>query len=216
MIAIPAGTFIMGSPDNEANRGNDEAQHEVSLSAFYIGETSITQAQWYAVMGTNPSEGIASDDCPVENVSWDDIQDFLLELNTKSSRQYRLPTEAEWEYAARGGQPYQYAGSNKLDDVAWYDSNSGGKTHSVKDKRPNTYGLYDMSGNVWEWCCDWYGTYASNSQTNPQGASSGINRVYRGGSWGSRSEYCRVAARRGGAPSYRSSYFGFRLVCSPL
>jgi formylglycine-generating enzyme required for sulfatase activity len=170
-------------------------------------------------MGSNPSRFSGCDACPVEQVSWNDVQEFIVRLNNLSGgARYRLPTEAEWEYAARGGsqsRSYQYAGSNYLDEVAWYDDNSGGKTHAVKGKKSNELGLYDMSGNVWEWCSDWYGSYSSGSQTNPVGASSGSSRVYRGGSWYDVPADCRVAFRINLAPGGRNFTLGFRLARTP-
>jgi formylglycine-generating enzyme required for sulfatase activity len=148
-------------------------------------------------------------------VSWDDCQTFISQLNQLTGKRFRLPTEAEWEYAARGGSKsrgYKYSGSNTIGDVAWYDSNSGRKTHNVKTKQPNELGLYDMTGNVWEWCQDWYGDYSSDSQTNPTGPSSGSGRVSRGGSWGIYARYCRSSNRGYYAPSYRGGYLGLRLA----
>jgi formylglycine-generating enzyme required for sulfatase activity len=150
-------------------------------------------------------------------VSWDEIQEFIKKLNAATGKQYRLPTEAEWEYAARGGNKsngYKYSGSNTLGDVAWYDNNSGSKTHQVGTKQPNELGIYDMSGNVWEWCNDWYGAYSSGSQRDPAGASSGASRVLRGGSWINNSRLCRVANRSGDSSGVRNYGLGFRLVFS--
>lgn len=217
MVAIPAGTFTMGCTSEQSDCGDDEKPtHSVSLSAFKMMETEVTQAQWRAVMGNNPSNFLGCDDCPVENIRWDDIQNFLSKLNIKCSKYYRLPTEAEWEYAARGGQNYKYAGSNNINDVAWYSSNSDSKTHSVKSKRANGYGLYDMTGNVWEWCNDWYekGYYENSSYNNPQGSISGTYCIIRGSGWGNDSQACRVALRYSYAPDSRNSGIGFRLVIS--
>jgi formylglycine-generating enzyme required for sulfatase activity len=210
----------MGCTSEQSDCDDDERPaHQVTLSNYYIGETEVTQAQWRSVMGSNPSRFSGCDACPVEEVSWNDVQEFISRLNNLSGgARYRLPTEAEWEYAARGGsqsRSYQYAGSNYLDEVAWYDDNSGGKTHAVKGKKSNELGLYDMSGNVREWCSDWYGSYSSGSQTNPVGASSGSLRVGRGGSWLYDPAYCRVADRYGNAPDYRYSLLGFRLARTP-
>jgi len=165
-------------------------------------------------MGSNPSR-FKGENLPVENVSWDDCQAFIRKLNELTGQTFRLPTEAEWEYAARGGiksKGYKYAGSNTLNDVAWYYGNNGEKTHPVGSKSSNELGLYDMSGNVWEWCQDWYGSYSSSSQTNPSGASSGSIRVYRGGSWYNNAGSCRVSYRYGGNPSHSFDFLGLRLA----
>jgi len=217
MIRVKGGTFQMGSNDGESD---EKPIHTVALSDYYIGKFEVTQKQWQEVMGSNPSNFKNCDDCPVEQVSWNDIQEFIKKLNTQTGLRYRLPTEAEWEYAARGGQnaevrTQKWAGAdkeNQLGDYAWYSSNSGSKTHPVGQKKSNPLGIYDMSGNVWEWCSDWYGAYSSGSQTNPQGASSGSSRVLRGGSWGGNATYARCASRGYDAPSDRGIYIGFRLV----
>ena len=166
-----------------------------------------------AVMGSNPSE-FRGDRRPVESVSWNDCQTFISRLNAKTGKNFRMPTEAEWEYAARGGHSggSKYAGSDNISNVAWYDDNSGGETHNVATKSPNGLGIYDMSGNVWEWCQDWYGNYSSSSQTNPKGPSNGDNRVNRGGSWFVNAWFCRVSYRSNFTPSYSSSNLGLRLA----
>ena len=213
MIRVEGGTFQMGSDDSDAFDG-EKPVHSVMVSSFYMGETEVTQALWKAVMGSNPSN-FKGDNLPVEYVSWNDCQKFIRKLNGLTGKNFRLPTEAEWEYAARGGKKsngYKYAGSNTIDGVAWHDGNSGSKTHPVKTKSPNELGLYDMSGNVWEWCGDWYGSYSSGFQTNPTGPSSGLNRVLRGGSWYINAGDCRVSSRDGFDPDYGLNYFGFRLV----
>ncbi len=214
MVAVKGGTFQMGATSEQKKFYKDEQPvHSVTLSDYYIGETEVTQALWTAVMGSNPSY-YKGDNLPVESVSWDDCQTFIRKLNQLTGATFRLPTEAEWEYAARGGNKsrgYQYSGSNNLNDVAWYTSNSGSKTHAVKTKQPNELGLYDMSGNVYEWCQDWYGSYSSRAQTNPTGPSSGSNRVNRGGSWGRNARGCRVSNRGSGTPVNRFYNLGFRL-----
>ncbi len=228
MIRVEGDTFTMGcTSERGSDCYNDEKpSHQVTLSSYYIGETEVTQELWQAVMGRNPSYFSGSKN-PVEKVSWDDCKDFIHKLNQLTGMTFRLPTEAEWEYAARGGKKsrgYKYAGSNNLKDVAWYgqwngniydNGNSGEKTHAVATKQPNELGIYDMSGNVDEWCEDWYGSYQSYSQTNPQGASSGSSRVLRGGSWTSGSRNCRVSSRNDGTPGSRRRYYGFRLVLVP-
>ena len=217
MKRVAGGTFQMGSDDSEA--GDDEKPgHSVTVSTFYMGETEVTQALWKAVMGTNPSNW-KGDDLPVEMVSWNDCQEFIRKLNSLTGRSFCLPTEAEWEYAARGGNRSsgtKYAGSNSLGSVAWYNDNSGRKTHAVKGKSPNELGLYDMSGNVWEWCSDWYDKeyYGKSSSVNPQGPSSGSHRVLRGSSWYFNGRGCRVLRRGSSIPGGRLSDFGFRL-CLP-
>ena len=195
---------------------SEKPSHKVTVSDFCIGETEVTQALWKAVMGSNPSTW-KGDNLPVEIVSWNDCKDFIKKLNEKTGKNFRLPTEAEWEYAARGGNKskgYKYSGSNTIGSVAWYDGNSSSKTHTVKGKTPNELGLYDMSGNVCEWCEDWYGSYGSGTQTNPDGPSSGSNRVLRGGGWYISGRYCRVSYRNNGYPGSGNNYYGFRLVMS--
>jgi formylglycine-generating enzyme required for sulfatase activity len=216
MIRVDGGTFTMGATSEQGSDayGDEKPAHQVTLSPYYIGETEVTQALWEAVMGSNPSyfNGARR---PVEEVSWDDCQDFIRKLNQKTGQNFRLPTEAEWEYAARGGNKsrgFKYAGSNTIGDVAWYTDNSGSTTHDVKTKQANELGLYDMSGNVWEWCQDWKGGYSSSAQTNPTGPSSGSGRVSRGGSWDSLAWGCRVSYRNGGTPDVRLSDLGLRLA----
>ena len=214
MVYVEGGTFAMGSNSGESD---EKPVHNVTLDSYYIGETEITQAQWRAVMGSNPS-GYTGDNRPVENVSWHDAQEFCKKLSELTGKRYVLPTEAQWEYAARGGNQrkrYTYSGSNNIDEVAKYDS-SGGHSN-VKSKKPNELGIYDMSGNVWEWCSDWYSSssYSSSSQINPQGPNSGSYRVLRGGSWRHDASYCRVAYRFSINPSYANYNCGFRVVCLP-
>ena len=224
MKKVDGGTFLMGaqSDDPSAPNYNSEAfydespVHQVTLSDYYIGETVITQELWETVMGSNPSHFKDAKN-PVENVSWNDCQEFIKKLNALTGKEFRLPTEAEWEYAARGGNKskgYKYAGSNIIGDVAWYDDYSSSSTHAVGIKSPNELGLYDMSGNVWEWCSDWWDNYPSSPQTNPTGPTSGSSRVLRGGSWNSDAKSCRVSYRFYGSPVYRYNDIGFRLVLS--
>ena len=220
MVAVKGGCFQMGSNDG----GSDEKPvHEVCLDDYYIGRTEVTQALWKAVMNNNPSN-FKGDKLPVELVSWDDAQEFVKKLNRMTGKEFRLPTEAEWEYAAvsaplNNRSPYKYAGSNNINEVAWYSGNSGSKTHPVAQKKANAFGLYDMSGNVYEWCQDWYDSdyYKNSPRHNPQGPSSGSIRVRRGGSWGYsafffRAYRCRSAYRNPDTPGYRRNDIGFRLV----
>ena len=216
MVYVEGGTFTMGATSEQGSDAYnwEKPAHSVALSSFYIGKTEVTQELWQAVMGSNPSE-FKGAKRPVENVSWDDCQEFISKLNQKTGKQFRLPTEAEWEYAARGGnssQGYKYSGSNSVDDVAWYEDNSGSTTHEVATKRANELGLYDMSGNVLEWCSDWYGSYSSSAQTNPTGPSSGSNRVLRGGSWRNLAGSCRVSDRKDFSPGFRFHHLGLRLA----
>ncbi len=214
-VLVRGGTFTMGSPETEVDRSPDETQHTVTLSDFYIAKTEVTQKLWAQVKGSNPSD-FKGVDLPVENVSWDAVQDFLKKINQQNpGKNYRLPTEAEWEFAARGGnlsKNYQYSGGNNLDDVAWHYTNSGSKTHPIAQKTANELGIFDMSGNVYEWCSDRYGTYPLRSQSNPTGASSGSDRVVRGGSWRYAPAYARVAYRSRLDPAHRYSGAGCRLV----
>ena len=218
MVYVEGGTFTMGATSEQGDDAydNEKPAHQVTLSSFYICIHEVTQEEWEAVMGSNPLNWKGKRR-PVENVSWEDCQTFISKLNSITGKTYRLPTEAEWEYAARGGNRsngYKYSGSNTLDDVAWYRDNSGKKTHEWMTKWPNELGLYDMSGNVWEWCSDWYDGeyYAISPSNNPKGPSSGSNRVLRGGSWFSGARGCRVSYRGSGTPSGRNNYIGLRLV----
>ena len=220
MVYVSGGTFTMGGTSEQGSEAESDEKptHNVTLSSYYICKYEVTQALWRAVMGSNPSE-FKDDNLPVERVSWNDCQTFINRLNSYTGRNFRLPTEAEWEFAARGGnysRRYKYSGSNDIGDVAWNTDNSGDRTHPVGTKRPNELGLYDMSGNVFEWCSDWYGTYSSYSQTNPTGATSGSGRVNRGGSWIFDAWYCRASIRFGHAPGFSSSNLGLRLVLSQL
>ena len=217
MVRVEAGTFTMGATAEMKIPWDDEKPtHRVTLTNdYYIGKYEVTQALWKAVMGNNPSS-FKGDNLPVEEVSWDDCQDFISKLNRITGKTFRLPTEAEWEYAARGGNKsrgYQYSGSSNLSDVAWYKDNSGSKTHAVGTKQPNELGIYDMCGNVWEWCQDWYGKYSSSSQVNPTGAASGSSRVNRGGCLINDARDCRSSCRGNNTPGGRG-YLGLRLVLS--
>jgi formylglycine-generating enzyme required for sulfatase activity len=220
-VYISPGTFMMGSPANEKDRDNDEKQHQVTLSqGYYLQSTEVTQGQWKAVMGNNPSYfKDCGGDCPVEQVSWEDVQEFIRRLNQREGDDiYRLPTEAEWEYACRAGSNDRFCfgdDEGRLSEYAWYDSNSGKKTHGVAQKKPNPWGLYDMHGNVWEWCHDWFGDYPSGSVTDPSGPSGGSVRVLRGGSWIYGPGYVRCADRFRGDPGVRCDDLGFRLLRTP-
>ena len=219
MMMVKAGTFTMGATSEmKAPDSDEKPTHQVTLTNdYYIGKTEVTQALWTAVMGNNPSY-FKGDNLPVENVSWDDCQKFISKLNSLTGQNFRLPTEAEWEFAARGGNNshhYQYSGSNELGDVAWYVGNSGDTTHVVATKQPNELGIYDMSGNVWEWCSDWFGNYSSSSLTNPTGPNSGSYRVLRGGGWSRLARNCRASYRYGVAPGNGSLDDGLRLVLVP-
>ena len=218
MVLVEAGTFTMGCTDNECLT-NELPAHQVTLTkSYYIGKYEVTQAQWKAVMGNNPSY-FHGDDMPVEQVTWNDVQTFIAKLNEMTGKNYRLPTEAEWEFAARGGNQskgYKYSGSDNIDDVAWYGASSGGNsgnnTHSVGIKQSNELGIYDMSGNVYEWCSDWYGVYSDETQTDPQGPAVSSKRVARGGSFAYGTMYCRVAYRHPIDSSISGRNLGFRVV----
>jgi len=234
MVYVQGGTYTMGATseqlegllydDEESLYDNAKPTHSVTLSDYMIGQTEVTQALWQAVMGNNPSWFKGDSRRPVENVSWNDCQTFLSKLNSLTGEHFRLPTEAEWEFAARGGVKsfgYMYSGSNIIGNVAWYDENAlcNGEennpnygTHPVGTQFANELGIYDMSGNVWEWCNDWYGDYSDSSQTNPRGPSSGMFRVYRGGSWDYLAKICRTSHRHNYWPDYRYNDLGFRLA----
>jgi formylglycine-generating enzyme required for sulfatase activity len=225
-VRIPPGEFMMGSPENEPGRYSDEKQHKVVLTqGFYMQTTEVTQEQWKSVMGSNPSDFKDCDQCPVENVSWNDAQEFIRKLNQKEGKEvYRLPTEAEWEYAARAGSRTAFANGDitelecksdpNLEKMGWYCGNSENKPHAVGQKSPNAWGLYDMHGNVWEWCQDWYGDYPDGTVSDPVGPPTGSNRVGRGGSWDNDAQVCRSADRGRSDPGNRSRNLGFRLLRS--
>jgi formylglycine-generating enzyme required for sulfatase activity len=225
MRLIPAGTFTMGcKPGRDDVAGGcfdwESPPHTVTLTKpYYMMEHEVTQGEWSAVMGGNPSRfSSCGPTCPVENVSWNDAQAFIAKVSARDGVTYRLPTEAEWEYAARGGAGYAYAGSNDLGSVGWYGAydvgNSRWTTHPACGKARNGYGLCDMTGNISEWTADWDGDYASTAQTDPRGRASGSGRVYRGGSWSIGAQGTRVAQRYGSYPDHRDDYLGFRLVMS--
>lgn len=212
-IKVNGGTFNRGS---DYGNNIEKPIHQVTLKSFFIGETEVTQGVWEQVMGSDPSFNYDCDNCPVENVSWLDIQDFLKKINEKQTiHVYRLPTEAEWEYAARGGSnapDLLYAGSSDVNAVAWYRENSGRKSQPVKSKSPNALGLYDMSGNVWEWVQDWFNFYKADPLTNPSGPANGSSKLYRGGSYDDIAEDCRSTYRFGNPPASRFNNLGFRLA----
>ena len=217
MVAVKGGTFTMGCTSEQSSDcdSDEKPAHKVTVSDFYIGKYEVTQAQWRAIMGNNPSK-FKGDNLPVEQVSWNDVQEFIARLNTRSAKKYRLPTEAEWEFAARGGnssRAYKFSGSNTVGAVSWYSDNSGSTTHIIGSAQSaNELGICDMSGNVWEWCSDWFSDYSM--QINSQRPSSGSNRVIRGGSWYYMARYMRVSFRNSTAPGNRSNDLGFRLACS--
>jgi formylglycine-generating enzyme required for sulfatase activity len=232
MIIVEGGMFTMGCSDEQNGdcEDNEKPAHKEVLSTFYIGKYETTQKLWRAVMGSelNRSYNLDCEDCPVEHVSWNDAQEFISKLNTLTNRTFSLPTEAEWEYAARGGKRskgYKYSGSNNIDEVAWYIENykknkygEKGTTHPVGMKKPNELGLYDMSGNVWEWCSDWYTKeyYRNGKSVHPgwplKGSTLFFRRVLRGGSWGGSAKGCRVSCCDYDIENYRDEYGGFRLV----
>lgn len=217
MVSVEGGTFMMGATPEQGDEALDKEKpvHRVTVSSFAMSQTEVTQELWQAVMGSNPSHFTGDPKRPVELVSWNDCQTFIAQLNQLTGKRFRLPTEAEWEYAARGGNRYKvtrYAGSNNIDEVAWYDANSGNTTHPVATKAPNELGLYDMTGNVWEWCQDWYALYSADDQTDPTGPETGNNRVLRGGCWNGGTNYDRISFRDNFRPSGSNSSGGLRLV----
>lgn len=233
MILVEGGTFTMGCTSEQGNDcfDSEKPSHQVTLNDYFIGQTEVTQSLWQAVVGTtiNQQRDKANktyylygtgDNYPMYYISWDDCQEFVNKLNSLLSSQlggmhFALPTEAQWEYAARGGKKskgYIFSGSNILESVAWCDYNKGNSIHPVGTKSANELGINDMSGNVWEWCQDWYGSYSSSPQTNPTGASSGSNRVMRGGSWINDARACRVSMRIHYAPTFQYNFTGMRLV----
>jgi formylglycine-generating enzyme required for sulfatase activity len=216
MVFVQGGTFWMGCTSEQGDDCDDSESHlhSVTVSSFNIGKYEVTQAQWKLIMGNNPSK-FKGDKLPVEMVSWNDVEEFIRRLNAKTGKKYRLPTETEWEYAARGGSKsngYKYSGSHNLNNIGWFGENSNETSHHVGSKLPNELGIYDMSGNVYEWCSDWFGDYPASAQQDPIGASSGSDRVYRGGCWYGDTSNCLVANRFNTSPDIRHSGLGFRLV----
>ncbi|MDD2715025.1 MAG: formylglycine-generating enzyme family protein [Candidatus Wallbacteria bacterium] len=214
MVWIPAGSFVMGSPENEPDRGFTEGpQHPVSISrGFYLGKFQVTQAQWLSVMDTNPS-CFAGMDLPVENISFDDCLEFIENLNRITNREFRLPTEAEWEYACRAGSTSAYCwGDSMDDDYCWHAGNSDNRTHAVGGRKPNAWGLHDMSGNVEEWCQDWFGEYSDSPAIDPAGPVEGMGRVFRGGGFCMEAANCRSAERDYYPPDFFCNELGLRLI----
>jgi formylglycine-generating enzyme required for sulfatase activity len=219
VVFVEGGTFKMGceDPQDKECESDEKPQHTVKVNSFYIAKTEVTQKQWQLVMNTRPSSFRGCDDCPVESVSWLDAVNYCKKLSQMTGQTWRLPTEAEWEYAARGGNKskgYKYAGSNQVDEVAWHTGNSGNRTSPVAQKVPNELGLYDLSGNIFEWCLDWYGDryYSSSPAENPTGPTRGGQKSLRGGSWGGPADNARIANRLSRTNASRSNYFGFRPV----
>lgn len=211
MVDVKGGTFFMGYDGHD----DEKPVHKVTVGSFKMSKFEITQEVWNAVMGRNPSIFDDCETCPVENVSYDEVQAFIDELNKQTGKKYRLPTEAEWEFAARGGnksRDYLYAGGSVLSYVGWTSSNSEDRTHPVGELEPNELGLYDMTGNVWERCSDWYGPYEASSKSNPKGPTTGLNRIVRGGSAENFDSFCRVTYRLRNDPGSRNAMIGFRLV----
>ena len=216
-VLIPAGTFQMGSTNILIVQDNEKPVHTVHITQpFYMGKYEVTQGQWQVVMGNNPSSFTGDPNWPVENVSWNDVQEFIRRLNARAGgTTFRLPTEAEWEYAARAGTTTSWSFGNdasQLERYVWYDKNAGGETHPVGQLQPNLWGLYDMHGNVWEWVQDWFGSYASGTADDPPGPPSGSYRVNRGGGWDSGFNHCRSGGRSNNAPGKRYDNLGFRLL----
>jgi len=225
-VLIQPGTFVMGSPEGESGKRHDEVQHSVTLTqSYYLQTTEVTQGQWKAIMGSNPSHfSSCGDNCPVDSVTWEAALEFIEKLNLyENANRYKLPTEAQWEYAARAGSTTALANGNlveigcgldtNLDAIGWYCGNSDSKTHPVAQKQANAWGLFDMHGNIWEWCSDWYGAYPDTSVTDPEGPSSGSGRVGRGGSYGFYAQHSRSADRYGHGNN--NDNVGLRLLRTP-
>lgn len=223
MVKVEPGVFMMGALEGDTNALEDEEKpvHQVTLTGtYYIGQTEVTQELYTAVMGSNPSNFTEGNNLPVEKVSYNDALEFCRQLSSLTGKHFTLPTEAQWEYAARGGHktpstPTLFAGSDDIDAVGWYKDNSDSTTHTVAKKAPNALGLYDMTGNVFEWCLDWYGSYTSDAATDPQGPADGSERVSRGGSWNYPASYCRTSIRACSAPDVTYYMLGFRVVMLP-
>lgn len=220
MIYVEGGVFTMGGTDEQGEdvKAYEEPAHPVKLNSYYIGMTEVTQELWEAVMGWNYAWNTESNQLPMEDVNWEECKEFADVLSERTGKKFRLPTEAEWEYAARGGIKsgnHKYSGSDNIDDVAWYVSNSDDMTHEVGTKNANELGIYDMNGNVWEWCYDYFGIYDNSAQTNPKGAVNSSTNVTRGGYYLEKPENCRVYSRYGINPSTKSPYGGFRLAATP-
>lgn len=218
MVLVEGGTFTMGASQNQLKEAESDEKvcHQVTVDAFYICKYEVTQDLWTYVMGNNPSH-FKGAHLPVEDITWNDCQKFIAKLNELTGETYRLPTEAEWEFAARGGNQskgYKYSGSNTINDVAWYNANSGNSTHTVGEKMPNELGIYDMSGNVYEWCQDWKAPYSHQHEVNPQGAEEGSYRVNRGGRWCGSARACRTSDRSMSSPHYHFYHLGMRLAKS--
>ncbi len=216
MVLVEGGTFTMGAAPNQKGdaESDEKILHQVTLSTYYICKYEVTQDLWTFVMGMNPSSFKGARQ-PVEDITWNDCQQFIKKLNSLTGMTFRLPTEAEWEFAARGGKQskgYKYAGSNNASEVAWHSNNSGSSPHDVGQKKPNELGLYDMSGNVYEWCQDWKGPYSREAQTDPTGPEEGTNRVNRGGRWCGSIRACRTSDRSMSAPDYHFYHLGMRLA----
>jgi formylglycine-generating enzyme required for sulfatase activity len=214
LVLVKGGTFKMGDTFGDGKK-YEKPIRDVTVGDFYISKFEVSQALWKEVMGDNPSHFEGCEKCPVERISWNQVQEFLKKLNTLTGKEYRLPTEAEWEYAARGGensQGHRYSGAYNINDVAWYSGNSGNKPNPVGLLRPNELGIYDMSGNVWEWCNDWFAPYPSSPEINPKGPETGDGRVVRGGSWFGFIGACRLTFRGFDDPANSRSYIGFRVV----
>ena len=219
---VEPGTFTIGPvPGDKDVTDEEKPAHQVDLTkVIYIAQTEVTQELYTAVMGKNPSNFTGAKNLPVEQVTYDDAMEFCKRLSDSTGHTFTLPTEAQWEYAARGAQkapatPELYSGSNNINEVSWYEENSNGKTHPVATKAPNALGLYDMTGNVFEWCRDWYGSYNANAATNPDGLSKGKDRVLRGGSWRGDAKNCRVSYRYNYSPDHSRFNLGFRVIMLP-